>query len=96
MIFAFGLFFLGFAFAVTVLWATDLPDIARLILLWLFLPVSLSSYAIRCPRCRWSVMDIGTMGQLTFQKAPGRTCVGCGRDRLWVWPLQDRLKPEGD
>ena len=94
MVFAFGLMALAIMCGVAGLFLPELPDAARLVLLGAFLVLGLSTYGIRCPRCRRSILDNGTMGQFTVQKPPARRCVGCGRDRMWVWPLQDRLHPE--
>ena len=91
---AFGLMALAITCGVAGLLLPELPDVTRFALFGAFLVLGLSPYGIRCPRCRKSILDNGTTGQLTVQKLPDRQCIGCGRDRMWVWPLQDRLQPE--
>ena len=96
MVFAFGLMALGALCGLTGLLTPGLPDMVRLILFAAFVILGLSPYGIRCPRCRKSIFDNGTLGQLAMQNFPSRTCVGCGRDKTWVWPLQDRFRPDAD
>ena len=67
---------------------------------WLLIPVigmlSLSTlqHQIRCPKCRRKVWSDGS--DESQSKVPGlpKSLCSCGRNRIWVYPLQYLIHPE--
>jgi hypothetical protein len=49
---------------------------------------------IRCPRCQLCVFSPPEGKAFVGVEDLRRDCPKCGRDRLFVWPWQYRLKPE--
>ena len=53
-----------------------------------------SMWTVCCPRCGLHVFGKVESGRLIGPGDIKRECPKCGRDRLYVWPLQSRLRPE--
>jgi hypothetical protein len=58
------------------------------------LALSTLQHQIRCPKCRLKVWSDGGPGpQVKAGRHPKSNCP-CGRNRVWIWPLQYLIRPE--